>query len=180
MKKIAQILKERSGASWLLGSFIAFGLLVISLICLEYAHLNVVSLGIRDAVQNATTAACTENYDKVYNGIREGYSGGYKLTNGSWSEDIDTGDVYSKLDSILGTRAEGNEHVKYDGSNEAYSISDLSVQMTNTPLAPGDPEQANKFTGIAYITLSVPMGFNWGVPPMQVRLKVIAGYTPKF
>ena len=52
--------------------------------------------------------------------------------------------------------------------------------MTNAPFAP-DGTDANKLTGVAYVTLSVPMGFNWGnVPPMQVRLKVTAGYVSKF
>lgn len=180
MKKIVRILKERSGSSLILGGFIILCMFATILLIIEKGHLQIVDKGVRDAVQNAATAACTENYDKVYNGIREGYSGGYKITNGSWSEDVDTGDIYSKLDSVLGTRAEGDVHVKYDGSKVAYSISDLSVQMTNTPFAPDDPDHAKKFTCIAHAILTVSTGFNWGVPPMKAPITVIAGYSPKF
>lgn len=180
MKKIVQILKERSGSSLILGGFIILCMFATILLIIEKGHLQILDKGVRDALQNAATVTCTENYNKIYNGIREGYSGDYKLTNGSWSEDIDTGDIYSKLDSILGTRSEGDRHVKYDGCKVAYSISDLSVQMTNTPFAPDDPHNEKKFTCIAHATLSVTTGFNWGVPPMQVPITVVAGYSPKF
>jgi hypothetical protein len=181
MKRIIHILKERSGSGMVLGGFIIFAIFVVSLLCIEYAHLNIVSSGIRNAVQDAVTASCTENYARVYNGVREGYSGGYAISGSRWSENIDSGDVYGKLDCILGTRADDSGHAKYDGTKVAYSISDLSVQMTNAPFAPENSKSTNQLTGIAYVTLSVPMGFNWtGVPPMQVRLKVTAGYTPKF
>lgn len=47
----------------------------------EYSRLNIVGFGVRDAVQAAITQVCTDNYDQLYNGLREGYSGGYKLQN---------------------------------------------------------------------------------------------------
>lgn len=180
MRRIIQILKERTGSSLILGAFVITCMFVSILFLIEKGHLQNVDKCIRDSVQSAAVDVCTENYDKVYNGVREGYSGGYKITNGSWSEDVDTGDIYSKLDNVLGTRPEGDNHVKYDGNKIAYSISDLSVQMTNTPFAPNDPGSAKKFTCIAHATLTVPTGFNWGVPPMKVPITVVAGYSPKF
>lgn len=181
MNKFKQMLRDKSGAFQIVGAAVAILLFSMVMIYVEYQHMGEASLGVRDAVQNAVTAACTENYDRVYNGVREGYSGGYKLDGGNWTEDIDTGDVYAKLDNILGTHSEGNEHIKYTGTKMAYSLSDLSVQMTNTPFAPEDPENENKFTCVAYVTLRVPLMFGWGdIPPMEARLKVTAGYMAKF
>jgi hypothetical protein len=181
MKRIINILKEHSGSQMMLGGFVAIGLCVVTLIIIEGAHLNDVSKAVRDAVQDAVTTSCTENYARVYNGIREGYSGGYTLEKGgSWSATIDPGDVYDKLDNVLGTRKEGDKHVKYVDGKEAFTLSGLTVQMTNAPFAPENADHAGKLTGIAYVNVSVPMGFNWGVPPMQLSLKVKAGYISKF
>ena len=181
MNRIKQMLRDKSGAFQLVSIAVAILLFSAVMIYVEYEHMDEVSLGVRDAVQSAVTAACTENYDRVYNGVREGYSGGYKLSGGNWSENIDTGDIYAKLDSILGTHSEGGEHVKYAGTQMAYSLSDLTVQMTNTPFAPEDPGKENQFTGVAYVTLRVPFIFGWGnIPPMETRVKIIAGYMAKF
>lgn len=181
MRKLIKLIKDRSGASLVAGAGVACVLFVVSFIAFEALHLYIVELGIRDDVQNAITTACTENYTRLYNGIREGYTGGYKLVGSNWTEDISTGDVYEQLDSLLGTRVEGSEHVKYNGNQIAYSISDLNVQMTNTPFAPNNSDQETKFTGVAYLTLRVPLGFGWGaVPPMQVQLKIKSGYMAKF
>lgn len=182
IQKIKIILKEHSGSSMLFAAFIAFGIFVVSLLCYEYAHLSIVSQGIRNAVQDAATQSCSENYARLYDGVREGYSGGYALDGSDrWSQNIDPGDTYGKLDATLKMRGEGAVHTRYDSNGKTeYSISDLSIQMTNTPFAPDDPDNAHKLTCVAYVTLTLPTGFNWGVPPMQARLRVIAGYSPKF
>lgn len=181
MNKIKQMLKDKSGGFQLVSIAVAIFLFSAIMVYVEYEHMDEVSLGVRDAVQSAVTAACTENYDRVYNGVREGYSGGYKLSGGNWSEDMDTGDIYAKLDTVLGTHSEGGEHIKYAGTRMAYSLSDLSVQMTNTPFAPDDPENENKFTCVTYVTLRVPLMFGWGsIPPMEARLKITSGYMAKF
>lgn len=178
--KICKTLKEHTGSQAIMGGFVAVGLCIVTLVVIEYAHLNDVSKAVRDAVQDAVTTSCTENYAQVYNGVREGYSGGYTLSHGNWSETINSGDAYSKIDNVLGTRKEGDADVKYVDGKKEFWLSGLDVQMTNAPFAPDSADNAGKLTGIASVDVSVPMGFNWGVPPMQLHLKVIAGYTPKF
>jgi hypothetical protein len=181
MKKLINILKDKTGSSFFTGAFIALSFLVVACICFEFFNLHIVSIGIRDSVQSAITTACTENYNKLYNGLREGYSGGYKFEKSNWSQDIDTGDIYLQLDKLLGTKADGEKHIKYLNNKVSYMISDLTVQITNTPFAPDNHDITEKFTGVAYITLRVPFGFGWGsLPPMEARIKVTSGYTPKF
>lgn len=181
MKYFQKLLKDKSGASILLGSFVALSIFIGTCVIWEYLHLKTVSIGIRDAFQSAVTSVCTENYTNVYYGIREGYTGAYQLQGSSWDENIDSGDLCSKMDSILGTQQEESEHVKYVDGKKIYSFSDLTVQMANTPFAPDHPQSAQKFTAVAYVTLNVPLEFGWGnLPPMTPRIKVTAGYSAKF
>lgn len=181
MKKLRKLLKDKSGASFVTYSFLALFLFAFVCGIWEYIHLKNVSFGIRDAFQSAVTMVGTENYTNVYDGVREGYSGAYQLQGGGWNENIDTGDINDKLDSILDTQQEGAEHVKYVDGKKIYSFSDLTIQISNTPLAPDNPTEEQKFTVVGYMTLSVPLEFGWGnLPPMTPRIKVVAGYSAKF
>lgn len=181
MKKVRRLLRSNQGSM----SFFTVAVILCMLITItgifEWNRLHIIADGTYDAVQRAVTTACTENYDHLYNGVREGYSGGYHLSDGEWQEDVDEGEVYAKLDSLLGTKAEGDEHIKYSGEQMEFSLSDLDVQMTNTPFAPDDSEHIKQFTGVAYVTLKVPLSFGWNaLPPMQIPMKVTAGYMAKF
>lgn len=71
----------------------------------EYLRLLIVAQGVRDAVQAAVISTVVENYDEVYHGIREGYSGGYQPMAEDFYESLDYGDIYGRLDSILGLKA---------------------------------------------------------------------------
>jgi hypothetical protein len=117
-----------------------------------------------------------ENYDDVYNGLREGYSGGYELdSNDNWKSSVDQGAVLSNLSNVLGlTNGE-----KYTGSRLEYTISNLDINILNTPLAPSGTSK--KFESEVWLTLEVPLSFGWDkLPPLRIRMKVNAGYTPKF
>ena len=72
-----------------------------------------------------------DNYDDVYHGVREGYSGGYYPSGGGWDESLDYGDVYGVLDELLGMEDHGSYHVKLvdGGQKEEYRISGLDVTI---------------------------------------------------
>jgi hypothetical protein len=72
----------------------------------------IVAVGVRDAVQSAVIDVATENWDEAYNGLREGYSGGYVLTGTSWNQNITTGDIYGRLKDNLGLKQENGKYVK--------------------------------------------------------------------
>lgn len=178
--EIKKILCDKKGSALIGAVVVTLILMICAAAVFEYSRLQIIASGVRDAVNTAATETCAENYYKVYDGVREGYSGGYKLSSGKWSEAIDAGDVYSRLDRLLGTQEQGGYHVKFNGSEE-YSLSDLSVQMTNTPFAPDNPENENKLTCKTQINLKVPLSYGWqGLPPMEIKLNVTSGYTPKF
>lgn len=78
-----------------------------------------------------------DNYDDVYHGVREGYSGAYQPLAGDFEESLDYGDIYGRLDDILGLTYRGGYHTQYteDGGME-FRVWGLDV---------GDPQRTVRF-----------------------------------
>ena len=58
-------------------------------------------------MQEAVISTVNDNYDDVYHGVREGYSGAYQPLAGDFEESLDYGDIYGRLDDILGLTYRG-------------------------------------------------------------------------
>jgi len=181
MKRIKKILQSKKAMSYPLALCIALSIVIISCGAFEYMRLMLVAQGVRDGVQSAIISVATENYDDVYAALREGYSGGYVYGGSGFDEQLDLGDVYGRLDGVLGLRREGVYHVKYIVDAMEYRVSNLNVVVINAPFAPSDRDAAQKFLAEATIVLEVPLSFGWSsLPPMKITLNCKAGYTPKF
>ena len=180
-KKLIPILKDRRGFSFPLVVAVALALVMILCGVTEYLRLYIIAAGVRDAVQSAVVATVTDNYANVYHGVREGYSGGYLPSGSSWSVSVSTGDVYGRLDKLLGLQDENGVHVKTSNGSEQFSLSSLSVRIENAPLAPSNDKSAQAFTTDATVRLEVPVSFGGkALPPMKAMLKVRAKYMPVF
>ena len=138
-------------------------LLMLFMLISEYFRVNIIVQGVRDAVQQAVIATVNENYDDVYHSVREGYAAGwFPEGDGEWFESIDTGDIY----------------VKYAGNELEYTISDLSVRISNNAIASG---QSEGYLATATLHLEVPTRFAGRIlPPISINLRVEAKYIPKF
>ena len=178
MKRLICCLKDKRGSSFPFVVAVTLVLMLIMCGFLEFYRLKIIANGVRDAAQEAVMITVNAN---VYHGVREGYSGGYQPNNGGFKYSVDKGDVLSEMDKILGTRVESGRHVKYTDGVLEYSISDLSVTARNAPLAPGTPENEQRFEIDAVVTLKVPVQFaGKRLPEMKIRLKVQAGYIEVF
>ena len=93
MKKLRSKLTEKEGNGYPYAIAIALCMIFIFIGISEYVRLMIIAQGVRDAVQSSVIAVNVGNYDEVYDGIREGYSGSYRLSNGSWVAVFDRGDV---------------------------------------------------------------------------------------
>ncbi|HWR57061.1 MAG TPA: hypothetical protein VN462_11155 [Negativicutes bacterium] len=176
-----KLLRSKRGDGNLLAIVVVISILLISCSVYEYTRLMIIAGGVRDAVQSSIISVATTNYDEVYNGLREGYSGGYTLDGDYWDESLDIGDIYGQLDSTLGLTRQSGKHVKYAGETLEYSLWGLDVDIKNAPFAPSSAGAADKFLAEATIELEVPLSFGWeSLPPMRITLHVKAGYTPKF
>lgn len=180
MMKLIRKLKERRGNALILSCVIIISLIITFSVLCEYIRLQMIAKGVRDALETAIISVAVQNYDDLYNGLREGYSGGYTLTPfNKWESKTDTGDLYTHLDKLLGLKKEGDYHVKLAGNEVEYKISGLEVDIVNPPRAPTNNVQ--QFKAESYVKLEVPLSFGWNkLPPMKIRLKLVAGYTPKF
>lgn len=171
---------DRRGSGVITAAGVVFLLLFVSCALIEYSRLQSTIQHIRNALQAAVIETCTEQNSDLYDGVREGYSGGYQLSDGYWIENLSSTDIYDQLDKSLGTERDGDTVIKYAGSNVNFRLSGLSAQITNAPFAP-DGENTEQLTCTAEIELEVPWMFLGNeIPPIHTRLTVKAGYMPKF
>lgn len=184
-EKIKKILKDRRGVSFPLVISVTLALIMILCGVSEYFRLQIIASGVREAVEDAIISTVNDNYAGVYHGVREGYSGGY-LPDGEdfWETAVSEGDIYTYLDSTIGTSQSGGRHVKYAGDSGnamEFAIDSLSVTIRNAPLAPSDPRNAQRFEADAVIRLEVPVRFGGRLlPSMHITMKVQAGYIEVF
>ena len=110
-----------------------------------------------------------------------GYSGAYQPSAKDFEESLDYGDIYGRLDQLLGLRRENGYHVKYAGNAVEFRLSGLSVDLENMPFAPVNPDNSRGFMANATIRLEVPVSFSGkSLPSMTINLKVQAKYMPLF
>ena len=140
MKKIQEVLKNKSGQGVPMILAVVLCCLILACVTFEYMRLMIVAQGVRDSVQSAIVDVATENWDEAYAGLREGYSGGYQLAGSSWSQNVTSGNVYARLQDVLGIEYEGGQYVKYSGENLEYRLYDLHLDVENAPLAPSVPD----------------------------------------
>ncbi|MCL2253580.1 MAG: hypothetical protein FWC09_03975 [Lachnospiraceae bacterium] len=182
MKRVKKILKSKKAMSYPLGIAIALSIVIISCGAFEYLRLMIIVQGVRDSVQSAIISVSTGNYSEVYQSLREGYSGGYVNEGSGFGEQLNTGNVYSRLSTLLGLKRDGAYYIKYANDDVMeYRISQLKIDIKNAPFTPSDPSSSQKFSAEATIFLEVPLSFGWSnLPPMQIKLNCKAGWIPKF
>ena len=181
MRRLKQILKDKAGVSFPLTVAIALALIIILCGVTEYFRLNIIATGVKEALQDAIIVTVNDNYADVYHGVREGYSGGYQPMGGDFDESLDYGDIYGRLDNILGLQSSGYYHEKRtsDGKLE-FKVWGLDVDIRNAPFASGD-QASDRFEADSTIMLEVPVSFGGKLlPPMRIQVKTSAGYTPRF
>ena len=83
MKKIQEVLKNKSGQGVPMILAVVLCCLILACVTFEYMRLMIVAQGVRDSVQSAIVDVATENWDEAFAGLREGYSGGYQLAGSS-------------------------------------------------------------------------------------------------
>ena len=177
--KCKRILLDKEGNGMPLAAAVTLALLMLVLVIMQFARLMIVSAGVKDAMQEAVISTINDNYADVYHAVREGYAAGYQPMDGSFEESLDYGDIYGRLDGLLGLQEDGGYHYKIssDGATE-FRITDLQVDIHNAGLASGD---TNSFEAEATVRLEVPVSFlQKALPDMSIIVRSKAAYTPKF
>lgn len=179
MRKIRDIVSDTKGMSYPLTVALVLALLIALCVLAEFFRLSIIAYGVRNSLQKSVISVATTNYDEVYDGLREGYSGGYFMTGDGWEENLDYGDVYTWLDRLLGTNPDGSYHVKWQEDGYEYRITNLNVSISNVPFAPGNA--GRNFEADVSVQLEIPLSFGWGIlPPVRMTIRTKAAYMPKF
>lgn len=181
MTRIRKLLRSKKAySSAPLAVVIALAGMMFFVVLWQIIRLITIAAGVQDAVQSAVISTSVGNYSNVYDGVREGYSGGYRFSGNSWKTAVSTGNVYGRLDQLLGLQSSGGKHIKANSDGTEYAVYGLSVNVDNAEFAPSSGE-IEQFSATSYITLEVPLSFCGDIlPPMKVRLCVKSKYTPKF
>ena len=182
MKTIIKILKDKKGLSMPLAITVVIVLIMLIAVISQYIRLNIIAKGVRDSLQSAVIATVNDNYNDVYHGVREGYAGGYQPSGGSFTASVNHGEIWNRLENLLGLEQNGGYRMKIIGDGEQeFRLSNLNVTVQNTALAPSDPSKTQRFTAEATIQLEVPVSFAGNaLPPLSITLKVRAGWVNKF
>lgn len=114
-------------------------------------------------------------------GAMDAYSGAYQPLAGDFEESLDYGDIYGRLDDILGLTYRGGYHTQYtEDGGMGFRVWGLDVEIRNAPFASGD-SAGDRFVADCEIELEVPVSFGGELlPPMRMTVKVSAGYAPRF
>lgn len=181
MTKIRELLRSKKAySSAPLAVMIALSGMMFFVVLWQIIRLITISAGVKDAVQSAVIATSVGNYSNVYDGVREGYSGGYRYSGSAWKSAVSTGNIYGRLDELLGLKSDGKAHSKIGADGVEYSVYGLSVNVDNAQFAPSESE-IKQFTATSYLTLEVPLSFCAEIlPPMKINLCVKSKFTPKF
>lgn len=181
MNRLKMVLQSRSGQGSPMILAVVVCCLILACVMFEYMRLIIVAQGVRNSVQSAIVDVATENWDEAYSGLREGYSGGYQFSGSAWIQNVTTGNVYGRLQQVLGLVCEDGRYLKYAGPDLEYCFYDLRMELENAPLAPSVPAEISQLNVTGTITVEVPLSFGFGhLPPMQITMKLNARYVPRF
>lgn len=144
-----------------------------------YAEIDMV----RNSTQTAIVGVMTDNWSNVYDTVREGYAGTYKIsTDDSWDLSYTQGRVFERLIESLDLVKEDGKYIKYIGEDDnrraEYIISDLELTFNNPTLAPVDNE--NNLNVRGYLSLEIPYKILEFENTVPIRLRLNAEYSEKF
>lgn len=159
-------------------------ILILGVAFFELFKMYAVAAQIDHAVELSVQGVAKENWENIYQGIREGYAGAYtkdKLSD-DWKEVINREQILLQMKKMIDFDEEGSEWVKKDDQGRiVFSLKpeETTVKIINTNLAAkeGDAllvETTNRIT-IPWFFLS-----SFNMPPIQYERKTVCGYTPKF
>lgn len=176
--RIYRILRSNGGSGTPLIIAVCLVLMLLFCVISEYARINIIVAGVREAAQQAVIATANDNYDDVYHSIREGYAAGFTPSEDVWQESLDLGNISANFALALGLTENNGSLVKYAGSVKEFYISDLEVDVLNNAIGSGAREG---FLADVQLTLLVPLRFAGKLlPPVDIVLKTQAKYVPLF
>lgn len=154
---------------------IAILLLVVMLIgvgIFEIIRLNIASAAIRDKYEDAIISVCVQNYDKMYQPIRESHAASYNYSNNRWLESNRASET--QIRQYLNSAMDNGELMQ-------FSIDDIDFVVTPAKVAPSNYDTAQKFAISGTMTVTIPYRFAWSqLMPITLTVDVSSQWRAKF
>lgn len=146
---------------------------------MEYHRVQIISTGVRDAMEQAVTSVAINNAYNSFNGVREGNSGAYELSGEDWRENVTTIDVQNKLVGLLHLQSKNGVFISPNPEEETYefAISEVDVIPDNAEFA-SNTEQA-KYLASCRVEIPFSLGFD-AFPPLVIRMEHQSVYVNLF
>lgn len=172
-------LKDRRG-NILVNTMIWMAILFLIFVALmEFTRVQLISTGVRDAVEQAVTSVAINNSYNSYNGVREGNSGAYQLSGNDWREQISTIDVQNKLADLLHLQSKNGVFLSPNPRGDSYefSISDVDVLPDNAEFASN--KKKAKYLASCRVEIPFSLGFE-SFPPVVINMRHKSVYVDLF
>lgn len=156
MKRLYNIFFDKSGSVLINTAAVLFLMAIIFSLVYQFGRILIISSGVKEEVRNAAITAIADNYYPSFNGMREGNSGAYRLTENNWTDDINSEDIKNSLAGNYSFNQSGNTLLMYDSDGKLqYSISAVTALYKNASFASDD----NNLTVNVSYTINVPVKF---------------------
>lgn len=161
MKRMIRSLSDRRGAVLVQAAAAVLSMMIVFSLAYQYGRVLLISSGVKNEIKNAAITAITDNYYPSFNGMREGNSGAYALSGGSFKSTLNEGNIKQYLCINHQLTASGSVLQKNedDGSLQ-FSISDINVSYKNGSLA----SNKDKLKTTVFYTINIPVKFFVGNP----------------
>jgi len=146
-----------------------------------------------EAIERSVIAVATQNWEYVYQSVREGYAGGNvkELATDRWEEVLDRDEIVREATEMLELDYEGGEYVKKDEDGEMiFSIKPQTLLANITNVGIKDSEgNSNIATGdgliveVKYdvtVAWTLEGAFYEGTVPITMERQVRVQYKPLF
>lgn len=174
----------------ILGMF--FLVLIIFMLVLEYMHFVTVFKQADDAVERSVIAVATQNWDNIYQGVREGFAGANtkEAITDEWTEVLKRDNIMVSAIDIMGLTLDSGNYVKKSADGKIlYSIKPTTVHanIINVGIeeSPGVTNVGSKKGLIVEVTYDISVAWftptAWGdALPITVTRTVRTQYKPLF
>lgn len=165
-------LRSRRGMSYPLVAVLLLVFLLFAFGIFEIIRLNIIAASIRNKFQEVIISESAVNYANIYDGVREGYAAGYKLTGFTWTASSIT--TKNRIKNAIIANFSG-------GERSQLSIFDIDFTVIPAAVAPSDKENSVKFNITGTITVDIPYSFAWsGLAPIRFNVEVKSEWRMMF
>ncbi|HEY5557793.1 hypothetical protein [Acetobacterium sp.] len=162
-------------------------LISLLLFCVGWEYLRMVTIVMQldHAVELSVEGVATENWENIYQGVREGYAGAYTKNDvlDGWDDVMTRQNILSQLNEMIDFETVGTSWVKKDDSGRILfqlEPKETEVKIINTGLGATEREALVIETTN---TITVPWMFAglWlDAEPLVIHRTTECQYTPKF